>query len=57
MNEYLVRFWWTNKQTGFVEKREEILYGKGKNAHKRVANEACRKFGIKHADIIFVSYC
>ena len=58
MEEYIAKFWWRNPDTGFVEKREETFFGvKGKNAHKKVANMVCKKYHVKHEDIIYISYC
>ena len=57
MEEYLVKFWLKDKDTGFVSKRSEIVYAKGKCAHKKVSNIICKRYGIKHEDIIYVSYC
>lgn len=55
--QYYVRFWWKNPETGFIEKREEYFGAKGTNSHKYVKGQCCKKFNIKHADIIFVGYC
>ena len=57
MEEYLVKFWLKDKDTGFVSKQSEIVYAKGKCAHKKVSNIICKRYGIKHEDIIYVSYC
>ena len=57
MEEYLVKFWLKDKDTGFVSKQSEIVYAKGKCAHEKVSNIICKRYGIKHEDIIYVSYC
>lgn len=57
MEQYIVKFWCKNKESGFVEKKEELFYAKGKNAHKRVMKMCMNKHNVKKDDIIFCSYC
>ena len=57
MEQYYVKFWWRNPNTGFVEKREEYFDAKGKCAHKKVKDWCCKMYHIKHSDIITVGYC
>lgn len=57
MEQYYCKFWWHNPETGFVERRGEFFDAKGKCAHRKVKNMCCKKFGVKHADIITVGYC
>jgi len=53
--EYTVKFWIKNKETGFVEQKEESVFSFGKADHEKVQKEIENKYRGKGFKIRVVS--